>query len=104
MGVLLSMIVAAAPAYEQHIAAQKLKFGDAAKDLSVVVEPPFVVWGDSGELQVQRSAKGTVRWAVQHLEAEFFPRPPDGIHDIFLFRDAASYERHAKQLWGDTPS
>ncbi|MBL8910467.1 MAG: DUF1570 domain-containing protein, partial [Archangium sp.] len=61
-------------------------------------------WGDGGELQVQRSAAQVVRWAVQHLEKQFFPARPAVIFDIFLFKDATSYRRHAMAMWGDEPS
>jgi hypothetical protein len=104
MLLLVAMMLTSAPDYGAHIAAQKKKYGAGVRDLDVVVEAPFVVWGDSGPLPLARSAQNTVRWAVQHLEAEFFPRRPAAIYDIFLFKDAASYRRHALALWGDRPS
>jgi hypothetical protein len=105
----LLVVAGAAPAeadFTQHIADQKKRFGDAAKDLWAVIEPPFVVWGDAGPRQVQNSATNVVRWTVRHLEADFFPKPPDGIYDIYLFQNAESYERHAFAMWHvhpDTP-
>lgn len=104
MLLLAAVLLAATPDYAAHVAAQRKHFGASAKDLVAVVEPPFVVWGDSGAVQVQRSAENTVRWAVKHLEGEFFARRPAAIFDIFLFKDAQSYERHAMEMWGDTPS
>lgn len=104
MVLIIASLLTAAPDYAAHVAAQRAKYGEAVKDLVTVVEPPFVVWGDAGELQVQRSAEHTVRWAVQHLEKQFFTRRPAGIFDIFLFKDAASYRRHAKALWNEAPS
>jgi hypothetical protein len=101
---LTALLLTATPDYAAHVAAQKKRYGAAVKDLVTVVEPPFVVWGDEGALQVQRSAENTVRWAVKHLEAQFFARRPAAIYDIFLFKDADSYTRHAKALWGDTPT
>lgn len=104
MVLLVASLLAAGPDYTAHITAQKAKYGASAKDLVVVVEAPFVVWGDGGELQVQRSSTQIVRWAVQHLEKQFFAKRPAVIFDIFLFKDAASYRRHAKAMWGDDPS
>lgn len=104
MVLIIAALLTAAPDYGAHIAAQKKKYGAAVKDLVTVIEPPFVVWGDSGEVQVQRSAEHTVRWTVKHLESQFFTRRPNGIYDIFLFKDAASYQRRAMELFGETPS
>lgn len=104
MVLIIASLLTATPDYAAHIAAQRVKYGEAVNDLVAVVEPPFVVWGDAGELQVQRSAKHTVRWAVQHLEKQFFPRRPAGVFDIFLFKDARSYRWHAKALWNEVPS
>lgn len=104
MVLIIATLLTAAPDYAAHVAAQKAKYGAAVKDLDTVIEAPFVVWGDSGQVQLQRSAEHTVRWAVLHLEKQFFPRRPAAIYDIFLFKDAASYRRHAKALWNDEPS
>ena len=100
---LVAILLTAAPDYAAHIAAQRKKYGAAVKELDVVISPPFVVWGDSGTVQLQRSADSTVQWAVQHLEGDFFSKPPEGRYDIFLFKDAESYERHAVALFGEKP-
>jgi hypothetical protein len=105
--VLFSLLLAAAPVapdYAGHIAAQKARYGEAAKDLWAVIEPPFVVWGDAGPRQVQNSATNVVRWTVKHLEGDYFAKQPSGIYDIFLFQDAESYERHASAMWHERPS
>lgn len=104
MLLITALLLAATPDYAAHVAAQRKVYGAGVKDLVAVIEPPFVVWGDSGALQVQRSAENTVRWAVTHLETEFFAKRPAAIFDIFLFKDAESYERHAKALWNETPN
>jgi hypothetical protein len=104
MVLIITSLLAAAPDYAAHVAAQRARYGEAVADLVAVVEPPFVVWGDAGELQVRRSAEQTVRWAVQHLEEQFFDRRPAGVFDIFLFKDARSYRWHAKAMWNDEPS
>jgi hypothetical protein len=46
---------------------------------------------------------GTVRFAVVRLKRDFFDRDPLEIIDIWLFKDEASYRKHALELFGDTP-
>ena len=53
---------------------------------------------------MQERAEGTVKWAVDRLKQDFFSSDPQEILDIFLFKDAASYEKHARLLFGETPT
>lgn len=90
--------------YAAHV--ERLKARLAAQGLGhlhVRVEEPFVVIGDGTQLDVERSA-GTVRWAADRLEADFFRRRPAKIVDIYLFRNERSYERGVKTLTGESPS
>ena len=84
--------------YTRHVAKTKARYGRALDDLTWVVEPPFVVWGEGG-----RPDTRTVRWTVKQLEAEYFARRPNDIYDVFLFDGAASYVRHAKAMFGEAP-
>lgn len=86
--------------FATHVAATKAKYGKALNDLTYVIEPPFVVWGDKS---AGKPDTRTVRWSIKQLEAEYFERRPDGTYDIFLFDGAESYERHAKQMFGEEP-
>jgi hypothetical protein len=70
---------------------------------TVVVEPPFVVVGDEAPAVVRRRAASTVRWAVVRLKRDFFDRDPLEIIDIWLFKDEASYRKHAFEIFGDRP-
>jgi len=70
----------------------------------LVVEPPFVVAGDEEPARVEMRAERTVGWAVARLKEAYFARDPDQVIEIWLFRDAASYRRNAKLLFGDEPS
>ena len=74
------------------------------RGLHVLVEAPFVVIGDEDLRQVKRHAVGTVRWAVQHLRAQFFARDPEHIIDVWLFGTDESYFAWAKELFDDVPS
>lgn len=73
-------------------------------DFSFVIQRPFVVAGDETKEAVQQHAEATVKWAVDRLKQDFFPNDPKEILDIWLFKDAASYEKHAALLFGDKPT
>ena len=94
--------VAAAPAkdYEGHVAELKKKIPPG---FSIVIQEPFVVIGDGGAIAVGRSASGTVKWAVDHLKADFFQNDPEEILDVWLFKDRDSYNKYTKEIFNDTP-
>jgi hypothetical protein len=71
---------------------------------TIVVQRPFVVIGDESPDRVKRHAAHTVGWAVDKLKASYFDGDPEEILDVWLFKDKASYERHAKSLFGRKPS
>jgi hypothetical protein len=73
-------------------------------EFSIVVQRPFVVIGDEPKQAVQQHADGTVKWAVERLKQDFFLNDPKDILDIWLFKDAASYEKHTRVLFGETPT
>ena len=90
-------------AYEAHIQAlrarhARLRLGN----LNVRIEDPFVVIGNGTPAQLARDA-GTVRWAADKLEQDFFAQRPRKILDVYLFVDAASYERGVRVLHGEAP-
>jgi hypothetical protein len=90
--------------YAEHMTALRKQL--AAKGLRKVqmhAEPPFVVVGNGSEETLARDAQ-TVRWAVEHLEADFFSARPAKILDIYLFRDASSYWDGVERLTGEEPS
>jgi hypothetical protein len=76
----------------------------AVSEFSFVIQPPFVVIGDEPKHAVQQHAERTVKWAVDRLKQDFFVNDPKDILDIWLFKDAASYEKHAGLLFGDKPT
>jgi len=100
--ILTLLCIAAAPAkdYEAHVAALKKKIPPG---FSIVIQEPFVVIGDGGAIAVGRSATGTVKWAVDHLKADFFENDPDEILDVWLFKDSDSYNKYTKEIFNDTP-
>jgi hypothetical protein len=76
----------------------------AATEFSFVIQRPFVVAGDESSQAVQEHAEATVKWAVDRLKQDFFPSDPREILSVWLFKDAASYEKHAALLFGDKPT
>jgi hypothetical protein len=89
--------------YADHIAALRTRLAKRGLGkVQIRVEDPFVVVGDGSADDLVQDAS-TVRWAVQHLEADFFSARPAKVLDVFLFRDADSYEHGVKQLTGDDP-
>jgi hypothetical protein len=91
-------------AYDAHIAALRERLAAADHgDLDIRVEEPFVVVGDDGAAALERRAR-TVRWAVEHLERDFFDRRPTRILNVYLFGNARSYQRGVKALTGGAPT
>jgi len=88
-------------ALENHVANLKKT---APEEFTIVVSPPFVVLGDEAPEIVKRHADKTVKWAVDKLKQDFFKADPAEIIDIWLFKDDASYRKHAKLLFDDTPT
>ena len=100
--ILSLLCVAAAPGkdYEAHVALLKKRLPPG---FSIVIQEPFVVIGDGGLAAVNRSATGTVKWAVDHLKADFFKDDPEEILDIWLFKDRDSYNKYTLEIFSDTP-
>lgn len=90
--------------YAQHVMALKTHLADLGLDgLSIRIEEPFVVVGDGGDAALTQRAK-TVRWAADHLEADFFDHRPSRILDIYLFGGPKSYRKGTVALTGEEPT
>jgi hypothetical protein len=88
-------------AFTQHL--DELK-KTTPEGFTVLLEPPFVVMGDEAPPIVRERAQQTVKWAVDKLKQDYFEKEPTEIIDIWLFKDEASYRKHAKLLFDDTPT
>jgi hypothetical protein len=75
----------------------------AGKGYTVVVEPPFVVVGDDAPATVRHQASGFLRWTVGLLEKDFFPKRPDKLIEVWLFKNEKTYRAGAKAWFGDDP-
>lgn len=85
---------------EAHAATLRARLPRA---FTVVVEPPFVMAGDAAPERVRRDARNVVAWAVRLLTRQYFKKPPTHIIDIYLFKDAQSYQRNVQTMFGETP-
>jgi len=88
--------------FARHVAALKKKL--PSPEFSLVIQRPFVVVGDEPPKVVQQHAEETIKWAVDRLRQDFFTKDPKEILDIWLFKDAASYEKNTRLLFGDAPT
>jgi len=100
-GDLLALAEESPASFHDHIARLQPTVPDG---FTIVVQPPFVVIGDEPAAIVEQRATNTVKWAVDRLKQEYFPRDPKEIIDIWLFRDKDSYTNHAFLLFHDTPA
>jgi len=92
--------------FAQHVnqITSRLKKTVPSSEFSIVIQSPFVVVGDEPLKVVKQRAEDTVKWAVDRLKQDYFTKDPEEILDIWLFKDAASYEKHARLLFGETPT
>lgn len=86
--------------FERHI--EQLKKKIPAREFTISIQSPFVVIGD-GTHAALKSQAGTVRWAVEKLKQDYFEKDPAEILDIWLFKDEASYRKHARTLFNEEP-
>jgi len=63
-----------------------------------------VVVGDEPEPVVKERAQSTIKWAVEKLKQDFFAKDPSLILDIWLFKDAESYNKHTRLIFNDKPT
>lgn len=86
--------------YAQHLEKLKKK---VPKDFTIVIQKPFVVIGDESPAMVRRRAEHTVKWATKRLKRMYFPKDPDDIIDIWLFKDKSSYLKYTWEIFRDKP-
>ena len=87
--------------FARHVDQLKKKLPSA--EFTVVIQPPFVVIGDEPPESVKEHAENTIKWAVDKLKQDYFSQDPKEILDIWLFKDAASYETNTFTLFGEKP-
>lgn len=87
--------------YKKHVLELKR---DLPPGFHVVIQKPFVVIGDDDSEEVEKWARGTVKWTVDRIKKQYFKRDPKRIVDIWLFKDKKSYRQHCKSIVGYDPN
>ena len=87
--------------FARHV--DQLKKRLPSKEFSIIIQRPFVVIGDEPLETVKEHAENTIKWAIDKLKQDYFTKDPNEILDIWLFKDAASYEKNALLLFGEKP-
>ena len=87
--------------FQKHAEDLKTRLKD--RGFTILIEQPFVVIGDEPEAVVKQRSENTVKWAVEKLKHEYFTKDPSDILEIWLFKDDASYRKHAKEFFNDDP-
>ena len=85
--------------FARHVAELRRKLPSALPGAII----PILI-GDESEALVKAHSENTVKWAVGKLKQDYFAKDPKEILDIWLFKDAASYERNALALFGEKPT
>jgi hypothetical protein len=75
-----------------------------AEEFIVEVASPFVIAGDIPHAEFVRIKNGTILNCYRALHNQFFTVKPTYAIKAFLFKDDASYRKHARKLFGDKPS
>ena len=88
--------------FARHV--EQLKKKLPSNEFSIVIQRPFVVIGDEPAETVKQHSENTVKWAVDKLKQDFFTKDPKEILDIWLFKDATSYEKNTLLLFGEKPT
>jgi len=88
--------------YDRHVAELKKKL--PGPGFTIVVQRPFVVIGDEPAEDVRRHCRQTIQWAVDRLKAAYFSKDPLEILDIWLLRDAPSYEKNCRAIFKHAPT
>ena len=91
---------AASDRYDFALAAARDR---APSQFTFVVEAPFVIAGDEDARVVAARASETVRPVVRALREMYFPKDPDRVFTVWLFRDDESYRSHAWTFFRHRP-
>lgn len=84
----------------QHV--QKLK-DTLPRGFTLAWEKPFLVIGNEAPEKVKRRGKDVVRWTRDLLLKDFFARAPSRLEEVWIFKDAATYEHASRALFSTEP-
>jgi hypothetical protein len=86
--------------YEKHIQELKEKIPEG---FTIVLQKPFIVIGNESPARVKLRAEKTIKWTVDMLKQDYFAKDPIDIIDIWLFKDKETYNKYAKEIFGNEP-
>lgn len=96
----LPQLVAPTPAdLVQHVMSLTKPAG-----FTMVWEAPFLVIGNEAPDKVKSRGRDVVRWTRDLLLKDFFERAPTHIEEVWVFKDAATYEQYSRSLFATVPS
>jgi len=84
--------------------AESLKKKLAGQGYTVLIEAPFVVVGDEAPATVAHHATGIMRWCIKKIEADYFPKRPNKLIEVWLFKNEKSFRKGAKKFFNDDPN
>lgn len=67
-------------------------------------EAPFLVVGNEAPEKVKSRGRDVVRWTRDLLLKDFFARAPQHIEEVWVFKDAATYEQYSRSLFATAPT
>lgn len=74
------------------------------KDMTVQWVKPFLVIGNEPPERVAQRAQSVVKWTRDLLLTDFFTEAPAQLEEIWVLKDAPSYERVSRSLFRTEPS
>jgi hypothetical protein len=84
----------------QHVQALKPTL---PPDITIRWEAPFLVLGDEAPATVQQRSVGYVRWTRDLLLKDFFDEAPSHLEELWVLKDARSYEALSRSLFSTEP-
>lgn len=100
----LVLLSAAPPQLAEEAAAREAALRrELGAEFTVVIELPFVVVGNEAPAKVKERARDIVRRTAQLLLADFFTQAPDHLEEVWLFKDAPTYEQASRQRFKTEP-
>lgn len=67
-------------------------------------EKPFLVIGNEAPEKVRSRGKDVVRWTRDLLLKDFFARAPTKLEEVWVFKDAATYQDASRKLFATEPT
>jgi hypothetical protein len=87
---------------DKYVARLKERVPD--KELTIIIQHPFIVVGNGPKDVVHSHAINLVKWSVDKLKEDYFTKDPSRVIEIWLLKDAKSYQAYALKYFNIQPS